>query len=53
MRVQPYLMFDGRVANALAEGGIIRMPLSQTFFAKQFGHLTDRFGLAWMILQAA
>jgi PhnB protein len=33
-----------RVFNGLAVGGSIEMPLSETFFAKSFGVLTDRFG---------
>lgn len=35
---------------ALAEGGQIIQPLSQTFFAKCFGMVTDRFGVMWMVL---
>jgi PhnB protein len=38
-----------RVFKALAEGGTVRMPLSETFWAKKFGMLTDRFGTPWMI----
>src|SRR5687768_11056815 len=35
---------------ALAEGGQIIQPLSQTFFAKCFGMVTDRFGVMWMVI---
>ena len=38
-----------RVFNALSEGGKIKMPFSQTFFAEGFGMLIDRFGTPWMI----
>jgi PhnB protein len=38
-----------RVFNALAENGSVRMPLGETFWAKKFGMLTDRFGTPWMI----
>ena len=36
--------------NALAEGGTITMPLGQTFFSPRFGMLTDKFGVAWMVI---
>lgn len=35
---------------ALAEGGQVRMPLSETFFASRFGMVADRFGVGWMII---
>lgn len=38
-----------RVFGALAEGGTVRMPLAETFWATKFGMLTDRFGTPWMI----
>ena len=38
-----------RVFEALAEGGTVRMPLQQTFWAARFGMLVDRFGTPWMI----
>jgi PhnB protein len=34
---------------ALSEGAQVRMPLSETFFAKRFGMLADKFGIPWMI----
>ena len=34
---------------ALVEGGTVRMPLQETFWAEKFGMLTDRFGTPWMI----
>jgi len=33
----------------LAEGGIVRMPLQETFWAHRFGVLTDRFAIPWAI----
>ena len=38
-----------RVFNALAEGGTVRMPIQETFWARRFGMLVDRFGTPWMI----
>jgi|SRR5580698_5692303 PhnB protein len=38
-----------RLFNGLAEGGSVQMPLQPTFWAAQFGMLTDRFGIPWMI----
>ena len=39
-----------RKFDALAAGGEVRMPLSETFFAHRFGMLSDRFGVAWMVI---
>lgn len=41
-----------RVFAALAEGGMVQMPLEQTFFAARFGMLRDRFGIPWMVVTA-
>jgi len=35
---------------ALAEGGEVKMPLSKTFFSPQFGMVTDKFGVGWMVI---
>jgi len=35
---------------ALADGGKVQMPLTQTFFSPRFGMVADRFGVMWMIL---
>jgi PhnB protein len=35
---------------ALAEGGKVQMPLAETFFARSFGVVADRFGLSWMVI---
>jgi len=36
--------------DALAEGGQVQMPLGETFFAKSFGMVADRFGVGWMVI---
>ncbi|MCJ0826559.1 VOC family protein [Luteimonas sp. 50] len=36
--------------DALAEGGRVNMPLSESFFATAFGMLVDRFGVDWMVM---
>ena len=38
-----------RVFAALSEGGTVRMPIQETFWARRFGMLTDRFGTPWMV----
>src|SRR5665213_895502 len=38
-----------RVFAALAEGGSVQMPIQETFWAKRFGMLTDRFAIPWMV----
>ena len=41
---------DGeRIWSRLAEGSTVAMPFEQTFWAKRFGMLTDRFGTPWMV----
>jgi PhnB protein len=37
------------VFNALAAGGKVTMPFGQTFWAKGFGQLEDKFGIPWMV----
>jgi len=36
--------------NALGDGGQVQMQMMQTFFAKRFGMVQDKFGVSWMIL---
>ncbi len=37
--------------DALASnGGQVQMPLGETFFAKSFGAVADKFGLSWMVI---
>jgi PhnB protein len=42
-----------RVFAALADGGTVTMPLTQTFWSPRFGMLSDRFGVGWMVNVAA
>ncbi|HEV2853468.1 MAG TPA: VOC family protein [Thermoanaerobaculia bacterium] len=42
-----------RFFNALADGGRVQQPLTQTFFSPRFGMVADRFGVPWMIIVAA
>lgn len=37
------------IFNTLADGGQVTMPFSPTFWAKKFGMLIDKFGVAWII----
>jgi len=37
---------------ALAEGGKVTMPMTETFFSPRFGMLEDKFGVAWMVVVA-
>ena len=36
--------------DALASGGQVQMPLAETFFAKAFGMVADKFGVSWMVI---
>lgn len=38
-----------RVFDALAEGGDVTMPMSETFFSPAFGCCNDRWGVPWMV----
>ncbi|MEZ4703267.1 MAG: VOC family protein [Rhodothermales bacterium] len=42
-----------RLFAALADGGVVSMPLTDMFWGGYFGSLTDRFGIKWMINCAA
>jgi PhnB protein len=39
-----------RLFAAIADGGQVQMPLTETFFASRFGMVADRFGVSWMIV---
>lgn len=48
------LNFDGAAEAdtafaALADGGQVRMPLGETFWAERFGMVVDRFGTPWLV----
>jgi len=38
-----------RIFNALAENGVVQMPVQETFWALRFGMCVDQFGTPWMI----
>jgi PhnB protein len=38
-----------RLFTELGEGGTVRMPLQETFWAVRYGELTDCFGIPWVI----
>jgi PhnB protein len=38
-----------RLAAALSEGGVVTMPLADTFWGAYFGMWTDKFGINWMV----
>jgi PhnB protein len=38
-----------RVFKALSDKGAVTMPIQETFWARRFGMVTDRFGTPWMI----
>jgi PhnB protein len=37
---------------ALAEGGVVKLPLHDAFWGARFGMLTDQFGIQWMLQSA-
>jgi PhnB protein len=39
-----------KLFNALAQGGQVNMPMSETFFANRFGMVADKFGVGWMVI---
>jgi len=38
-----------RIFDALADGGKVRMAMAKQYWGANFGQLTDRFGVQWMI----
>jgi PhnB protein len=39
-----------KLFGALAQGGTVNMPMSETFFANRFGMVADKFGVGWMVI---
>jgi PhnB protein len=37
------------IFRGLGEGGVIQMPIGETFWARRFGMLIDKFGTPWMV----
>ena len=38
-----------RIFTQLADGGLVTVPLQQSFWAQRFGEVVDRFGIPWAI----
>ena len=38
-----------RIFRELAEDGVVQMPIGETFWARRFGMLIDKFGTPWMV----
>jgi PhnB protein len=38
-----------RIFDALAGGGVVKMPLQRTFWSRAFGVVVDRFGVPWEV----
>lgn len=38
-----------RLFNGLSAGGVVTMPMNQTFWGDYFGMFTDKFGVNWMV----
>jgi PhnB protein len=38
-----------KVFDALSEGGRVTMPIAESFWAKAFGMVVDKFGTSWMV----
>ena len=38
-----------RTFDGLTQGGTVEMPMQKTFWGSQFGMLTDKFGIDWMV----
>ena len=38
-----------RMFRDLGEGGRVQMPIVETFWARRFGMLIDKFGIPWMV----
>lgn len=39
-----------RIWALLSDGGEVNMPIEETFFARRFGQLRDKFGTSWMVM---
>jgi len=44
-----FKFYEQRIFSTLADGGVVRFPIQQTFWAARFGMLVDQFGIPWMI----
>jgi PhnB protein len=39
-----------RKFSTLGQGGQVQMPLGESFFARSFGMVADKFGVSWMVI---
>ena len=39
-----------KLFKTLSDGGQVTMPMTEAFFAHRFGICTDKFGVAWMVI---
>jgi PhnB protein len=46
---QVTILAEGGQVTILAEGGQVTMPMATAFWARTFGMLTDRCGVAWAV----
>ena len=54
MHVSMLMTFESReeadkLFKGLSEGGVVIMPMENTFWGAYFGMFTDKFGINWMI----
>jgi PhnB protein len=40
---------QARIFERLSDGGVVTMPLEDTFWGARFGMLVDQFGISWMM----
>jgi PhnB protein len=38
-----------RIFHEMSDGGKVQMPIGETFWARRFGMLTDKYGIPWMV----
>jgi PhnB protein len=38
-----------RIFRELSDGGKVQMPIGETFWARRFGMLIDKYGIPWMV----
>lgn len=50
LSVQTKTVEEGKATfDALAQGGVVKMPFEATFWSPGYGILTDMFGVEWMV----
>ena len=54
-RLEVAVLYDSLLSNVVRanrfwmQGGSVQMPFAETFWAKGFGMLTDKYGIPWMV----